>query len=103
MKQETQNWHTHFQDKGQLEVLLNNYSENCADYLGGHGLLNGICTTTHKIKIFHRVVWAEESELMAPVHHLFHHLREDFVYYFGTGIAICTRLLLWEHPKRLLW
>jgi len=56
MKQETQNWHTHFQDKGQLEVLLNNYSENCADYLGGHGLLNGICTTTHKIKIFHRVV-----------------------------------------------
>lgn len=79
MKQTTWNWRDHFHEEGQLEVLLNNYTENRADYLGGHWLLNSICATTHKIKFFHRVVHPEESEPMAPVHHLFRHLRKVFV------------------------
>lgn len=73
MKQKTWNWYDNFHEGGQLEVLLNNDSENCADYLGGHRFLSGTCTTTHKTKFFHRVVCPEQSELMAPVHHLFHH------------------------------
>lgn len=73
MKQTTWNWWDHFHEEGQFEVLLNNNSENHAHYPCGHWLPSGICATTHKIKVFHRVVCPEENELMAPVHPLFHH------------------------------
>lgn len=79
MKQAIWNRCDLFHEEGQLEVLLNNYSEPPADQLGGHWLFNGICATSHKIKFFHRVVCSEESLLMAPVHHLFHHFRKGFV------------------------
>lgn len=89
MKQTIWNWYNHFPE-GKLEELQNNQTEKRTDYLHSH-YLN-----------VHRVVCPEESQLMALNHHLFHHLRNGFVQYFGTEIAICSRLLLWERPERLL-